>query len=210
MGIADLSFKLHTNSGLTILASNPLQTTHESDLSDGSQDFHYYWGSNSVNTQLNASSDPGVDDIILTPAYVLPEWQAANEYALGDSVIPTSANGYRYEVTSVSGSAPYTSHATTEPTWPTTLGATVVDNELTWTLVAEDSPTSEIILALTEAELDTNTPGAALTIGPSIDSGVLNAVEIWIRLTNTITQVSDSYGTPELAIVPNGLVELPV
>lgn len=209
MAITDLSFKLHDDSNLTVLSSNPLQTTHESDLSDGAQDFTYWWGSNAVNTQLNASSDPGVDDIVLTPTYILPEWEASTEYALGDSVIPTSPNGFRYEVTSVSGSSPHTSDSS-EPSWPTDLGDTVVDNEITWTLVAEDSPTTEIILALSEAELDTNTPGAALTIGPTIDSGVANAIEIWIRLTNTIETVSDSYGTPELGIVPNALVEIPV
>jgi hypothetical protein len=45
-------------------------------------------------------------------------------------VYPTTWNGCIYECT-VSG----TSHATTEPTWPTTINATVTDNTVTWKCV---------------------------------------------------------------------------
>jgi hypothetical protein len=57
-------------------------------------------------------------------------WVAATAYVLGDVVVPTAGleNGFRYECTTAS-----TSHATTEPTWPTSEGATVVDNTVTWT-----------------------------------------------------------------------------
>jgi hypothetical protein len=57
-----------------------------------------------------------------------PKWEAATAYAIGQQVVPTVLNGFIYEVT-VDG----TSHATTEPTWPTTLTQTVVDNaDVTW------------------------------------------------------------------------------
>jgi len=55
-------------------------------------------------------------------------WQASTSYSLGAFVWPTSFNGYKYECT-VAG----ISHATTEPTWPTTLGQTVTDGTVTWT-----------------------------------------------------------------------------
>ena len=42
-------------------------------------------------------------------------------------VIPTTANGYQYKCV-VAG----TSHATTEPTWPTDLGVRVTDGTVTW------------------------------------------------------------------------------
>lgn len=64
-------------------------------------------------------------------------WAANTAKSVGDRVIPTSSNGYYYEVTATSGSAPYTTAAVTEPTWPTTIGNTVVDNELTWTCQGE-------------------------------------------------------------------------
>jgi hypothetical protein len=56
-----------------------------------------------------------------------PIWEAATVYGVGQQVVPTTLNGYVYEVT-VAG----TSHASTEPTWPTTIGNTVVDNTVTW------------------------------------------------------------------------------
>lgn len=60
-------------------------------------------------------------------------WTAATNYAVGNRVIPTVVNGYYYEVTADAGS----SHATTEPTWPTTIGSTVVDQDITWTCSGE-------------------------------------------------------------------------
>jgi len=67
-----------------------------------------------------------------------PAWAANTQYALSTPrdwkaktiVKPTVQNGFWYEAT-VAG----TSHATTEPTWPTTAGDTVVDNAVTWTAI---------------------------------------------------------------------------
>jgi|GEM_PF-1799055 len=58
---------------------------------------------------------------------VKDRWQASTIYSLGADRMPTSPNGFRYQVTVVgtSGAA--------EPTWPTTIGATVVDGTVTWT-----------------------------------------------------------------------------
>jgi hypothetical protein len=65
----------------------------------------------------------------------LTAWAAATAYTVGLFRRPITANGFRYEVTSISGSG--TSHATTEPTWPTTIGSTVTDNaganQVVWT-----------------------------------------------------------------------------
>ena len=63
------------------------------------------------------------------------DWQASTLYNLGDLVVPTNdptnPNQYVFEATSISGSG---LSDTMEPTsWPTTLGATVVDNGITWT-----------------------------------------------------------------------------
>jgi len=56
-------------------------------------------------------------------------WVANTAYALGDIVVPTGTpNGYCYICTTAG-----TSHATTEPTWPTTIGDTVNDGTAVWT-----------------------------------------------------------------------------
>jgi len=58
-----------------------------------------------------------------------PTWEAATPYAEGDIIVPTAGKetGFFYECTT-----PGTSGAT-EPTWPTVLGETVVDNTAVWT-----------------------------------------------------------------------------
>lgn len=57
-------------------------------------------------------------------------WVANTAYVLGDYIIPTTPNGRFYKCTTAGTSA-----AVTEPTWPTTLGATVADGAgaLVWT-----------------------------------------------------------------------------
>jgi len=56
------------------------------------------------------------------------DWAVSTAKVLGDYVVPTTFNGWRYECT-VAG----TTDDDTEPTWPTTEGETVVDATVTWT-----------------------------------------------------------------------------
>jgi len=60
-------------------------------------------------------------------------WVADTVTAVGDIVVPTEGleNGFRYECTAAAGDKK--THGTTEPTWPTQEGATVVDDQVTWT-----------------------------------------------------------------------------
>ncbi len=189
-----MGFKLYDDSSLITVSGTTLTLTCENDLSDGAHDETYYFGSIDVSKQLQAVSNPGVDNITLTPTYIIPARAALTAYALGDSVIPASANGYRYECTTAGTSSAGT------PTWGTTINGTTTDGSVTWTLVAAVSPVTEVILALTSGELSTNTPGASLALGNTILSGVAEAVPIYMRVTNTITTVSDSLGTPEFGI----------
>jgi hypothetical protein len=59
------------------------------------------------------------------------QWQAATAFggANNQYVRPTVANGFIYRATGAGTSGG------SEPTWPTTIGATVVDNTVTWTCV---------------------------------------------------------------------------
>jgi len=56
-------------------------------------------------------------------------WVASTSYASNSLVEPTTLNTYYYEVTAGGGG----NSGSTEPTWPTTVGNTVVDGDLTWT-----------------------------------------------------------------------------
>jgi len=56
------------------------------------------------------------------------DWAANTAYTSGQFREPTTQNGYCYECTTGG-----TSHADTEPTWPTTAGETVEDGTAVWT-----------------------------------------------------------------------------
>ena len=203
MALSDLSFKLYTDSALTSQFNGLYQLTHETDLSDNPQDFTLYFGSIVADRQLQANSNPGVDDIVLTPTNTLAEWIAATAYVAGYLVEPTTPNTFKYRCTTAG-----TSHAMTEPTWPTAaIGDTVADGTVVWTLVGKRHEVNEVTLALTEAELDTNTPGAALNVATTIDSDVANAVEIWIRVENAVITVNSNTGYPEVSVFINSVVE---
>lgn len=203
MALSDLSFKIYLDSALTILAPSILQILHRSNLSDNPQDFQYWLGSTDSTHQLQASSSPGVDQITLTPTDTLAPWVAATVYALGVLRQPTTPNGFRYRVTTAG-----TSHATTEPTWPTgAIGSTVADNTVVWTEDSEHHEITEIKLALTQAGLPGATPGASLDLGATILGGVANAVEFWIRKTNAVVTVGDNTGFAEHGIFVNEVIE---
>lgn len=59
-----------------------------------------------------------------TPSYNI--WQASTSYSQGDIVIPSTRNGRRYRATNAGTSG------SSEPSWPTSAGGTVVDNDITW------------------------------------------------------------------------------
>lgn len=61
-------------------------------------------------------------------------WVTATAYSVGAFRRPITANGFRYEVTAIAGTG---TSGGVEPVWPTTIGATVIDNpganQITWT-----------------------------------------------------------------------------
>ena len=72
--------------------------------------------------------------VLLAQQTIRDIWVADTVYAVGDYVRPTTLakfTGYEYKCTAIAGD--YKSHETTEPTWPTTIGSTVVDDQVTWT-----------------------------------------------------------------------------
>lgn len=90
-------------------------------------------GSDATDQDFTADIDHWIDlgkknISALTVKAVTPNnWASVTAYALGAYVKPTTPNGYRYECTTAGTSG------TSEPTWPTTIGATVTDGTVVWT-----------------------------------------------------------------------------
>lgn len=205
MELSDLSFKLYNDAALTSAFNGLLQITHNSDLSDNPRDYVLYFGSTVASRQLQANSNPGVANIVITPTENLPAWQASTNYTVGQSRRPTTENGFRYRVKSITSSG---TSGSSEPTWPTSgIGSTVTDGQVTWELVAAAHQHDEITLALTSGALDTNTAGASLSLGTVINSGAGNAVAIHIRVENAVTTVSNNAAAPELSVNINTVLE---
>jgi hypothetical protein len=86
------------------------------------------------------------------------KWAVNTAYALGQQVVPTTTNGYLYQVETAG-----TSHAATEPTWPVpstvgVYGAMVTDNTVKWRLISDDSSVSNLRIQLTPTYTDVIVP----------------------------------------------------
>lgn len=99
-------------------------------------------------------------------------WSSASPYTLGAIVIPTVANGRYYEATTAG------TPGATEPTWPTTVGATVTDgtepNVITWTCRAFvhtfTIPDDQPYMTIEEQMTDLDTPAYIRYLGCKIGS----------------------------------------
>lgn len=196
------SFNLWNDSDLTDQFSGIISTIHKTDFTDNPQDFTLYLGSPLADRQLQATSNPGVDNITLTPSDITPKWANATAYVSGVKVQPVGGNGFIYQCTT-SGTS-----GASEPTWPVVgIGTTVVDNTCIWELISIHHAPSEFILALSSGGLATNTPGAPLSLGNTIDSTIALAVPIYIRLVNAVSNVANNTGNPEIGIKRNAAIE---
>ena len=202
------TFGLCTDDTLASDISGFQDLNNYTDESDNPQDTTYFLGSlgsggaDTNDRKIQASSDPGVDQITVTPTYILNARTVNTAYVVGNCIIPATPNGYRYRCTTAG-----TSHASTTPTYPTTVGGTVIDGTVVWTMVSAVHDVTEITLSLDEAGLDINTPGAALALGTVIESGTADQVEIWVRVINEVNTVSNNVATPELSLRFNSLFE---
>jgi len=195
-----MPIQIYSDAALTTQLSGGLADLIATQHSDGSTDpvdFQLWIGDTDSNYQYQADSDPGVDQIAMAIEYQAGVWQASTAQVVDDVVRPTVDNNYKYAVQSISGGG---ATGASEPTWPTTVGNTVVDNEVTWVCLGELHDPAEVKLATTEVGLDSATGGASLNLALTITGGVANAVEFWVRVDDTTLYVDNS---DDLKIRPN-------
>ena len=102
------------------------------------------------NLTSGVKADAGSTDILVqdntfktvTRTCGYPVWTADTVIAIAEFRESTVANSYYYECTARAGD--YKTHATTEPTWPTVVGNTVVDDQVTWTCRAKPTRLTEV------------------------------------------------------------------
>ena len=198
-----VSLAFHTDSALTVPVSSQ-SINHLVDGSTDPQDFLFYLGSTESANKFENNNDPGVDQLTVSISNATALWQASTAYIVADTARTTAKNGYRYKVQAISGGG---SSGASEPSWPTTVGNTVVDNEVTWVNDGPIHEATEIKLAASSAGLDSATAGASLDVGTEIDGGSANAVQIYMRIddaTAIIGQVS------ELGLLVADVLESPI
>lgn len=195
------NFLLATNTGLTVEFGGYEDLDHFTDESDNPQDLTVlYLGAVDTLVQLQAESNPGVDNITLTPTDIMPEFVPSVAYTLGQQCQPTTPNGYVYECTTAGT-------ASTEPTWPLTLGSSITSGSAIFICKRPKHAITEITLALASVDLATNTPGGALSLGNTILGGTSNKKSIYMRVNNDVNVVSSNTAYPDIAIVINSVVE---
>lgn len=197
MALSDLTFKLYENNTLSTEFGGVLEAKHKTDLSDNPQDYVLYFGSTMSSRQLQATSNPGVDDILLSTVKRLPAWVADTAVDLGYVARPVVDNNYRYEIVTAGTTD------STEPTWPTSIGSTVLDGTAVWKCTSASHETTEVKLATSNAGLDGATAGAALVMGNTINS----LVEVHIRVTNSVTTIANNAAFPDLGFNINNVTE---
>ena len=101
---------------------------------------HVHWSDISANEISGTGYTAGGQALASKTHTVTPanswgtSWAASTSYTQGSVIRPTAGNGYLYYAESV-GATPVS--GTTQPAWPTTVGATVLDGNITWTCIGE-------------------------------------------------------------------------
>jgi hypothetical protein len=102
----------------------------------------------------SVDEDPVLDLTVangrMTVGFDPPKWQATTAYALGQQVVPTTLNGFVYEVT-VAGTSGGTEPSGGTP-WPTTLGNTVVNGTVTFRAESTDAGVTNVRATLVPSD----------------------------------------------------------
>lgn len=122
-------------------------------------------------------------------------WAASMAYSVGDYVVPSTANGLRYRAIAAGTSD------STEPTFPTTVGQTVVDNGVTWEAHRFSYQLNNVIRGQLGTTVTTHNTGSQVFIAdaqtleqigsPAITDGVVICVKSVPFTFNRIVALAD-------------------
>ena len=195
-----ITWQFYTDSGLTIPFSGIQQLVSYSNFSDNPQSFSLYFGSNAVGRTLQTQTSPGTNQITLTPANIATLWSGTTAYTLGNLIQPGTPNGWVYKCTQAGTSSGST------PTFPTSIGSTVTDGGVIWTNYMPYHPATEIQVSLS-APATGATPGASINLGTTLTSGAAGAIHVYIAITNSVANVCDTTGYPQIGLNINAVQE---
>jgi len=198
-----VSLQFYTDAVLSI----PVATTTINHLVDGTsdpQDFVFYLGSTVAANKFEDKTSPGVSSLTVEISNATILWAPSTAQTIGDTGRTTSKNGYRYKVQSITGTG---LTGASEPLWPTTVGSTAVDNEVTWVNDGAIHESTEIKLALSSASLATAAAGVSLDVGTTINGGSANAIPVYMRIDDATAIIGQ---TTELSLVIKNVLETPI
>lgn len=202
MALIATTFVTATNSALTTGFSGFEDLIHKTDQSDNPQNLPIiYIGSTNSGKKLQAASNPGVTNLVLTLIDILPIWQASHAYTLGQCIQATATYGIagkRFQCT-VAGTS-----GASQPTWNTTLNAYTTDGTAQFQCVSDKHNLTEITMTLTGTG---GTPGGSLSLGNTILGGISNAKTVYLAVNNVVNIVSDNTAYPEIGIQLNAVFE---
>ncbi len=84
-----MAFDIFTDTALTTPAPSPLQFSHNSDFSDNPQDTQFFLGSLTASVKIEADSNPGVDNIVISVADTTP----SNSHEVTEIKLATTQGG---------------------------------------------------------------------------------------------------------------------
>lgn len=179
LGIVTSSVFVSTNGGSLFVNAGQQNAPAAGGQLEGAWNRQTLWAATTTHAAADVVRSSGTDKLVFGATAVEAVWVASTDYALSDRRQPTTPNGFTYVVTADAGSS-----GATEPTWPTTNGATVVDGGITWTAEQWQTGATEPTwpTSVGSTVLDNNiTWVAQLDAGPVW--APLNDDQTWLDLT---------------------------
>lgn len=158
-----------------------------------------YFGCPDKNLQLQTRAESGINPIMISPFFRLPEIARNTQYTkTATRNTDLALNGFVYRLVQ-SGKT-----AANAPLFSQNIGDEIMDGTALWRCVAEAHKVAEIKLALSEEQLETAAAGTPLSIGRTVKGGA--AVAIYYSIENGVDRIFSDFDCPQLSLSINECV----